>query len=99
AIQGARTAGRPALRSIRTVPSVYGPEVSYTRNGGSLAVGCRSISRNGTAISGRSAGLEYTLRDPATGPVVTAAGLVWMFMGLSSRVRLPGRGGNMAVLS
>ncbi len=53
ASQASRTRGRPAVRSMVAASSVYGPDVSYSRTGGSAAVRSSGTSRNGTARSAR----------------------------------------------
>src|SRR3954452_4802145 len=62
----------PALKSMVTDVSVYGPEVSYTGRFGSPAPSLSMISRRGTRTSGASSGVTKILRDDGSGPVVTA---------------------------
>src|SRR5258708_17088338 len=67
-----RARDKPALTSMVTVGSVYGPEVSYTGRFGSPAPSLRMISRKGTRTSAASSGVTKILRDEGRGPVVTA---------------------------
>src|SRR3954452_2755765 len=74
----------PALKSMVTDVSVYGPEVSYTGRFGSPAPSLSMISRKGTRTSAASSGVTKILRDDGSGPVVTAgfssAELTGLFM-------------------